>query len=372
MAKRKRLIVPGGGDPLPETRTAPETKSALGPGLAPPIAHVAGDAAARAALDEVSREMAAARNEGRLIQNLPLGAIEASWIVRDRIRPGHLDDEEMVALIESLRSHGQRTPIEVSALPGGRFGLISGWRRLTALNHLHAETGSPRFATVQALLRSPETAADAYVSMIEENEIRLGLSNFERARIVGKAVEAGVFTTRKEALNGLFGSVSRAKRSKIGSFLTIYQMLDGALLFPERLGERLGLVLARALEARPDLAPQLIAALEAEAPATAEDEQALIQAILAAGDPAPPISAPPAPGAREGGANTAPTGAPSKAPTTAPTTAPARGRTPQEIAPGLVWADQGAGLHLSGPALTPEMRSRLRQWLLVQAAAQRR
>ena len=64
------------------------------------------------------------------------------------------------------RSRSRRSS---GALP---YGLISGWRRLTALQALHAETGEARFATVQALVRRPETAADAYVTMVEENEIR--------------------------------------------------------------------------------------------------------------------------------------------------------------------------------------------------------
>ena len=108
----------------------------------------------------------------------------------------------MASLRESLRLHGQRTPIEVTplvaeghgaALP---YGLISGWRRLQALKALHAATGEPRFATVQALVRRPETAADAYVTMVEENEIRLGLSHYERARVAALATARGVFPTR--------------------------------------------------------------------------------------------------------------------------------------------------------------------------------
>ena len=96
-----------------------------------------------------------------------------------------------------------------------------------ALKALHAETGEPRFATVQALVRRPETAADAYVAMVEENEIRVGLSQYERARVAARATERGVFPSEKAALLALFAAASRPKRSRIRAFLELYHALDG-------------------------------------------------------------------------------------------------------------------------------------------------
>ena len=130
------------------------------------------------------------------------------------------------------------------ALP---YGLISGWRRLQALKALHAATGEPRFATVQALVRRPETAADAYVTMVEENEIRLGLSHYERARVAALATARGVFPTEDDALRALFATASRPKRSRIRAFLEIFHALDGCLRFPAHLPERLGLALVERL-----------------------------------------------------------------------------------------------------------------------------
>ena len=157
------------------------------------------------------------------------------------------------------------------ALP---YGLISGWRRLQALKALHAETGEPRFATVQALVRRPETAADAYVTMVEENEIRLGLSHYERARVAALATARGVFESEKAALLALFATASRPKRSRIRAFLEIYHALDGVLRFPAALPERLGLALVERLRA--GAGPRIAAALAAAAPATAEAELALL------------------------------------------------------------------------------------------------
>ncbi|MFU8836620.1 MAG: ParB/RepB/Spo0J family partition protein, partial [Roseovarius sp.] len=192
---------------------------------AAPIARVAGEASLTAAFEEVSRELSTARNEGRLVQRLPLERIEATWLMRDRTHPGTGNDPDFAALLDSLRRNGQRTPIEVVDLGQGRFGLISGWRRLTALTRLRDETGEARFDTVLALLRQPASSEEAYVAMVEENEIRLGLSYYERARIAARAVEAGVFPSTRVALQSLFASASRAKRSKIGSFLTLYHAL---------------------------------------------------------------------------------------------------------------------------------------------------
>ena len=126
------------------------------------------------------------------------------------------DADEMRSLMKSIFDHGQRTPIEVTRIDGDHaYGLISGWRRLSALEQLKAQTGDAKFDTVLALLRQPKDAADAYVSMVEENEIRVGLSYYERARVAAEATKRGVFETEKAALLSLFASASRAKRSRI-------------------------------------------------------------------------------------------------------------------------------------------------------------
>ncbi|MEL6646749.1 MAG: ParB N-terminal domain-containing protein, partial [Pseudomonadota bacterium] len=228
MAKRKRLGPVDAFAASPGFDRAPETKSALAPA---PIASVAGDAAAVDALARVSSALEAARAEGRLVQKIPLDQVVADHLIRDRITT---DETEMEALKESLRNRGQQTPIEVVELAPDRFGLISGWRRLHALRALKSET-------VLARLITPGTEADAYVAMVEENEIRVGLSYYERARIVLRAEQEGVYPTRKAALQSLFANVSRAKRSKIGSFVTVVEALDETLRFPTELGERLGL-----------------------------------------------------------------------------------------------------------------------------------
>lgn len=333
MAKRKRLT-PANPD-FQGTHfegPAPETKSMapLG-GMRAPIADVASEASATAALQELSREMQTARREGRMITALPLSDIRLDHLVRDRL-PVH--DADMAALVASLRERGQQTPVEVVALAEGGYGLISGWRRCTALAQLHSEGQGT--GTVLAIERRPDDAADAYLAMVEENEIRVGLSYFERARIAVKSVDQGVFETEKQALLSLFRSASRAKRSKIRSFLGVVRALDGVLQFPQTLGERTGLLLSAALAGDDGFALRTRVALERAAPQTPEAEAAVLADLLK--KPAKDQLA---------------------------KTAPEAAFAVREIYAGLtarVYKDDGR-LEVSGPALTPELRADLLRWL---------
>ena len=274
MAKRKRLTPPN-----PSYLDTPplETKSMFATPRNAPIADVARDASSTAALNELSDSLARARDEGRMVVDLPLDQIVTDHLVRDRLV---VDDTEMQTLMTSLRNRGQQTPVEVMSLEDGRYGLISGWRRCRALAQI-AEEDRNYDPTVLALLRRPEEASDAYLAMVEENEVRVDLSYFERARIVVKAVDEGVFGTERTALQMLFRSASRAKRSKIGSFLPVVRALDGALRFPQGLGERLGLGLSQALTDDPAFAERLKTRLAGAEITSAEAETAVLTKALA-------------------------------------------------------------------------------------------
>lgn len=285
MARRRLTptIAPAGaGTDVPRAeRSGALAESDAGPfgrlSPAAPIARVAAEAASAAALDELTETLRTARETGRLVIDLPTDQIAPDHLARDRIPA---DDEDMVALCTSIREHGQRAPIEVTPLSGSLpYGLISGWRRLAAIQSLHAETGDPRFATIQALVRRPETARDAYVAMVEENEIRIGLSQYERARVAALAAERGVFSDEETALKALFASASRPKRSRIRAFLEIYHALDGVLRFPAHLPERLGLRLVERLRTGEGTA--IAAALAGADPQTADAELAALEIALA-------------------------------------------------------------------------------------------
>ncbi|MGR3467897.1 MAG: nuclease, partial [Shimia sp.] len=151
-----------------------------------------------------------------------------------------------------------------------------------------------------ALIRSPDSAADAYTAMVEENEVRVGLSYFERANIVARAVEAGVFRSESEALADLFASASRAKRSKIKSFLPVVEQIGRHLHYPAALTERLGLALAARLDDGAWVT-RLRDRLRKAAVTGPEEEQALLQKAL--GEGTAPVAKPkPAQAVRKGAA----------------------------------------------------------------------
>ncbi|MEP1522207.1 ParB/RepB/Spo0J family partition protein [Ascidiaceihabitans sp.] len=329
MAKRKRLT-PANPDYLPTQDGGLETKSMFPKykdgweGLrsqSAPISAVAGDAAATAALAELSDEMAQARATGRMVLEIAPDQIDAAHLVRDR---AHIDADDMQSLMDSLQSRGQQSPIEVVQLDSGRYGLISGARRLEALKRLGSET-------VLAFLRAPADGADAYVSMVEENEIRANLSIYERARIVVQAAAQGVFGSEKQALKVLFRASPAPRRSKIGSFIPVVKALDGTLQHPQGLTEKNGLVLARALDAHAGLAARLVVALQADTK-DAQAEWDVIAQCLTKSEPKKPVSE-----------------SRSKA---------------QSVVPGLtVHSPKSDQIVLQGPALTAEVREKLLHWL---------
>ncbi|MEM9783287.1 MAG: ParB N-terminal domain-containing protein [Pseudomonadota bacterium] len=268
MAKRRRL------SPAQSGFLGPDAEDGQGARVAPPpISRIAGDASTAAALAELSEEMRAARDGGRMVISVPLDDIAADHLSRDRLGA---DEEELTALAESLRARGQQMPLDVMEVGEGRYGLISGWRRLTALRRLHAETGEARFGAALCLLRQPTNASDAYVAMVEENELRVNLSYYERASIVDRAVSNGVYASDGEALRTLFSGASRAKRSKIGSFLRLVRALGGTLQHGAAIPERLGLQIAKRLSDDPGAAERMIAAVAKAAPKDAAGELAVL------------------------------------------------------------------------------------------------
>jgi ParB family chromosome partitioning protein len=360
MAKRKRLVpldprvTSNHADPLSMTPISKVPDRVLRPRTTAPIADVAFDAANTAAMTEMADTLQAAQSEGRMIVALPLDQISGDYLVRDRLA---IDPDEMNTLVASLRARGQQTPIEVVSIGSvskPQFGLISGWRRLQALRCLADETENPKFMKVLALQRTPVDAADTYLAMVEENEIRVGLSYYERARVTAKALEQRVYKTEKQALNGLFGSVPRAKRSKIKTFMRIVDAFDDVLLFPSAISERSGLALARALQEDSNLAGQVRAQLMVASPQSADEEMEVLRAVVESKPEASALT------------NEKPTDPEPRRSDDSPVSSRAA-REP--LARGLHAQSHADGrLTLSGPALTVDLRARLTVWIAQQVA----
>jgi ParB-like chromosome segregation protein Spo0J len=212
-----------------------------------------------------------------MILSLDLNSIDENYMVRDRVE---IDEADMQALLDSLAARGQQVPVEVMDLKDGTYGLISGWRRLVALRKLYKLTGDARFAKIQALNRTADTSSDVYLAMVEENEIRSGVSFYERARIAVRASDRGVYDSPKAAVRALFAAAPRAKRSKINSFVTLYEAFGDALRFPSALSEKQGLMLAKAVRERPAVSDVLRSALTGQLHETAKAEQAALKSAL--------------------------------------------------------------------------------------------
>lgn len=261
MARRRTLEAPSAEELQKlEEGFARETSSDY-LGLKAPIAHVAGEAAAIAPTEpadiRAKREknhadairLQEALEKGLLVLEIPLSEISTSELSRDRIA---IDEEEMEELRKSIRDHGLRLPVEVFELAeargNARYGLISGFRRLAVVQRLYGKTGDSKYSTIKALVQKPDGVADAYVAMVEENEIRADLSQYERGRIAVIAKGQGAFKSVEAAVSKLYPAASKAKRSKIRSFALVHEELGDLLKFPTALSERAGLRVAGALK----------------------------------------------------------------------------------------------------------------------------
>ncbi|MFD0860460.1 ParB/RepB/Spo0J family partition protein [Roseovarius aquimarinus] len=300
MAKRKKLEAPSAEEISrfeDEFRRETSGRPPLGQGA--PIAQVAGDAAqniqtasaeiragqARLAAD--SNALKEARAAGLLMTELPLEEIEPDAMVRDRI---DLAEDEMIELRQSIAASGLRLPIEVFELaepaPGGaRYGLISGYRRFIAVRALQELTGQAKYDRIRAIIRPRSEADGAFISMVEENEVRSQLTPFERGRIAVISAQQGAFLNVEEAVDRLYATASKSKRSKVRSFAMIFEELGDMLTFPEALSEKRGLRLATALRNGADAA--LREALARRIPENSEQEWATVESVIAQVDEAP-------------------------------------------------------------------------------------
>ncbi len=252
MARRRRLIAPDQSE-LEKLDEGFAAKPPLGQSMTPPIAQIASEAAALAGMSNVTDRVQVAKDaadagkyreadaDGRIALAIPISEIDEDLLRRDRIAD---DPEDRVALLQSIRDSGLRSPIEVMPMEDG-YGLISGFRRLWAFRQLAEQ--DPEFQTIPAFVRTHDERADAYLSMVEENEIRANLSHYERGRIATLTSQQGVFPTVDDAVNALFAQASKSKRSKVRSFALVHEALGDLLTFPRALTEKSGLRLAAAL-----------------------------------------------------------------------------------------------------------------------------
>ena len=200
---------------------------------------------------EDARRWREAEEGGLVLVRIALDEIVADDLPRDRLELDQVAaSDEMEELKASIRSRGQREPVEVYPAPGG-YGLRKGWRRWTALRQLHAETGDARFGTVVARVAPGRGGRiDDYVDMVEENVIRQDLSFAEMAQLaMTAAADARSGEDDAAAIVGrLYASLHKMKRSYIRSFVHLLEALGPDLRFPRAVSRNLGVEVARLLK----------------------------------------------------------------------------------------------------------------------------
>jgi ParB family chromosome partitioning protein len=179
---------------------------------------------------------------------LPLAEIDEAALSRDRLK---LEPEAQAELESSIAASGLRQPIEVFPIePAGerRWGLIAGYRRLAAFRALLERTGEARFAAIPAFVRERGSLAAALAAMVEENDIRAGVSPFERGITAVVARNQGAFGSIEEAVEGLYPNASKQKRQRLRTLAFFAEEIGGWFTAPETLSERQIERIARAID----------------------------------------------------------------------------------------------------------------------------
>ncbi|TPE51046.1 ParB/RepB/Spo0J family partition protein [Amaricoccus solimangrovi] len=242
------------------------------------------EAAIRAENDALAGELVRLRGLGLIVDLIPLDAIDATKLARDRM-PG--EDLELAELKASIRDIGLSNPIRVEPAGQGRYELIQGMRRLTAFRELRAETGEKRYAAIPAgLMTDAEGLDQLYRRMVDENMVRKDISFMEMATMARDyARDPGTACDDPEkAVAILFQSAGYQKRSYIRAFLTLVDLLGDVLEYPRELPRGLGLDLRRRLDAEPGIVAEIRAELAAREDRTAEGELGVLRRWAGAGE----------------------------------------------------------------------------------------
>ena len=198
-----------------------------------------------------AKAYAAARDDGLVLQRVPLDQISTDDLPRDRLDlDGVAASDEMEELKASIRARGQREPVELYRDTRGGFQIKKGWRRFTALSQLLAETGDAgAFGSITARIEAAgeDDRLARYVDMVEENVIREDLSFAEMAMVaISAARDGGIAGAEPEDLVArLYGSLHKMKRSYVKSFVVLMKVYGPDLKFPKAVSRNLGVDVVR-------------------------------------------------------------------------------------------------------------------------------
>ncbi|MCE8525573.1 ParB N-terminal domain-containing protein [Ruegeria pomeroyi] len=246
----------------------------------------------RAENDQLAHELVRLKKEGLITDLVPLDAVHAERLTRDRAAG---PDPELDELKTSIREIGLSNPIRVEKRADGGYELVQGMRRLSAYRALYEETGDERFARIPAGILANAPTDDQYRRMVDENLIRKDISFAEMGALARAYAEdpTNDCADVDKAVSVLFKSASYTKRSYIRAFASLLMMLGKSLEHPNEIPRNVGVDLKRKLDGDPGLVRAVSSALLALPGRSAVDEVAILRGFAdGAGAPEPQTPAP--------------------------------------------------------------------------------
>lgn len=235
--------------------------------------------AIRAENDQLAHEFVRLRDQGLVADLLPLDAVRAEKLTRDREAGPDPDLEELKV---SIREIGLSNPIRVERQDDGQYELIQGMRRLSAYRALYEETGDERFARIPAGILAHDQVDASYRRMVDENLIRKDISFAEMGKLAQAyaADPANDCPDVDKAVAILFKSASYTKRSYIRAFASLIATLGSELSHPNSVPRNLGVSLKRKFDADPGLLSEVTAALRGRPERTDIEEVSILKSFV--------------------------------------------------------------------------------------------
>lgn len=284
MTKRQSRFVIELDDQLDPAEKAPSHAPARRGPMASAIADNAESLKERQALemrirkenDDLAHHYIKLKEQGLVIELVPLDHIACSKLIRDRNLE---NDLELDDLVTSIRDQGLSNAIRAERAKDGRYELIQGYRRLQAYKRLWRETGDQRFSKMPVAVTPPGDELEAsYRKMVDENLVRRDVSFAEMAELARhyardpKTKESSA----DKAVSALFKSAAYQKRSYIRAFAELLDLIGDHISFPHLIPRNLGLDLRRSLADEQKLA-ELLTELNSQPKRSAETELDLLR-----------------------------------------------------------------------------------------------
>lgn len=293
MSKRRVFDIEFDAEDSPAISTVGESRrgpmaSAISENAAALTERQAAESAIRAENDRLAHEYVALKKDGAIVARVALTDIRTAKLIRDR---ASTRDPELSELKASIVAVGLSNPIHVEDTGNG-YELIQGFRRLSAYQELFQETRDPAYAQIPATLQASGAQLDhLYRRMVDENLVRRDISFAEMAQLALSYSKKTGTSSARDAVDVLFASAGRQKRSYIRHFAHLLQVLGKDLKHPEAIPRALGLKLVKAMESDGRLAQQIAAVLRAHPKRDAAEELGVLSASLSApARPAKPVA----------------------------------------------------------------------------------